>query len=101
MGLELLFSRSEAPLLCVQKQINSFHVYPIRHGCARAGWDLHVPVQREGLPLPCIAEAFCFCDIWATAAVRRRGLLFLEIISQVSMLFIKIFSICCKLVTLI
>lgn len=74
---------------------------PAQAWCACAGWDLHVPLQREGLPLPCIARAFCFCDIWATAAVIRRGLLFLEIISQVSVLFIKICSVCCKLVTLI
>lgn len=64
-----------------------------------AGRGLRVPVQRDGLPLPCIAEAFCLCDIWATAAVIRRGLLFLEIISKVSMLFIKIWSVHCEFVT--
>lgn len=68
---------------------------------AGAGWDLHVPARREGLPLPCIAKAFCFCDIWATAAVIRRGLPFLEIISKVSMLFVKICSVHCELVTVI
>lgn len=66
-----------------------------------AVWGLRVPLQRDGLPLPCIAKSFCLCDIWATAAVIRRGLLFLEIINKVSMLFIKIWSVHCEFVTVI
>lgn len=68
---------------------------------AGAGWDPPVPAPRGALPLPCIAKAFCFRGIWAAAAVIRRGLLFLEIISKVSMLFIKIRSVHCELVTTI
>jgi len=62
---------------------------------AGVGWHLHVPAQRKGQPLPCIAKAFCFYGIWAAAAVIRRGLLFLEFISKLSMTFSKICSLHC------